>query len=51
MDKSHADRFAKDLEIVLSVLETAQREKLAARIEAGPPAHVGRPGHDVKAPQ
>ena len=32
-----ADRFAADLQIIVSVLDPAQREKLAARIEAGPP--------------
>jgi Spy/CpxP family protein refolding chaperone len=37
--RDHADRFAADLAIITSVLEPAQREKLAARIEAGPPAH------------
>jgi Spy/CpxP family protein refolding chaperone len=42
--RDHGDRFAKDLAVVLSVLEAGQREKLAARIEAGPPAHMGRPG-------
>jgi Spy/CpxP family protein refolding chaperone len=35
-----ADRFATDLQIITSVLEPAQREKLAARIEAGPPARA-----------
>ena len=35
-----ADRFATDLQIITSVLEPAQREKLAARIEAGPPART-----------
>ena len=39
----HADRFAADLAIITSVLEPAQREKLAARIEAGPPARMGKP--------
>ena len=39
----HADRFAQDLAIITSVLEPAQREKLAARIEAGPPARIGKP--------
>lgn len=39
----HADRFAADLVILTSVLEPAQREKLAARIEAGPPARMGKP--------
>jgi Spy/CpxP family protein refolding chaperone len=34
----HADRFAQDLATITSVLDPAQREKLAARIEAGPPA-------------
>ncbi|MDB5215831.1 MAG: hypothetical protein JWO86_3758 [Myxococcaceae bacterium] len=36
----HADRFAKDLAAVMSVLDAAQREKLAAKIEAGPPARL-----------
>jgi Spy/CpxP family protein refolding chaperone len=39
----HAARFAKDLSVIVSVLEPAQREKLAARIEAGPPAHGPKP--------
>ncbi len=37
-----AERFATDLQIITSVLEPAQREKLAARIEAGPPARGTR---------
>ena len=39
----HADRFAADLTFITSILDASQREKLAARIEAGPPARVGRP--------
>ena len=46
----HADRFAKDLAIVTSVLDAAQREKLAARIEAGPPARPGKPMGEKLAP-
>jgi Spy/CpxP family protein refolding chaperone len=37
----HAVRFASELATVTSVLDAAQREKLAARIEAGPPARTG----------
>ncbi len=36
--KGHEDRMAKDLAIITSVLDSAQREKLATRIEQGPPA-------------
>lgn len=35
--KGHEDRMAKDLAIITSVLDSAQREKLATRIEQGPP--------------
>ena len=38
----HADHLAKELSIVLSVLDPAQREKLAAKIEQGPPARPAR---------
>jgi Spy/CpxP family protein refolding chaperone len=41
----HGDHFARELSIVTSVLDAAQREKLAARIEAGPPAGERAPGH------
>lgn len=34
----HADHFAQELSIITSVLEPAQREKLAQKIEAGPAA-------------
>ena len=40
-----ASHFARELAIVTSVLDAAQREKLAARIEAGPPAGERAPGH------
>ncbi len=35
--RAHAEARVKHLEALLAVLEPAQREKLAARIEAGPP--------------
>ena len=38
----HGDRMLKDLAILVSVLDSAQREKLAARIEQGPPEHGHR---------
>ncbi len=40
--EGHADRMATDLQIVVSVLDQAQREKLAAKIEQGPPARPMR---------
>lgn len=40
--QGHADRMATDLQIVVSVLDQAQREKLAAKIEQGPPARPMR---------
>jgi Spy/CpxP family protein refolding chaperone len=36
--QDHADRMAKELAIVVSVLTPAQREQLAQKIEQGPPA-------------
>ena len=33
---NHADHFAQELSVITSVLEPAQREKLAQKIEAGP---------------
>jgi len=36
----HVDHFAADLAAVTSVLDATQREKLAQRIEAGPPANA-----------
>lgn len=45
--QSHAARMAEQLSVVVSVLDAAQREKLAQKIEQGPPArpqgHMGRP--------
>ncbi len=38
----HADRMANELSIIVSVLDQAQREKLAAKIEQGPPARPAR---------
>lgn len=38
----HAEQMAKELSIILSVLDPAQREKLAAKIEQGPPARPAR---------
>ena len=35
-----ADRFAKTLEVLAAVLDATQREKLATKIEAGPPARI-----------
>ena len=37
------DHHADELAIVVSVLQPAQREQLAAKIEAGPPARDGKP--------
>ena len=39
----HADRMAAELAIITSVLEPAQREKLATKIEQGPPARPATP--------
>jgi Spy/CpxP family protein refolding chaperone len=47
----HAERFAADLTFITSILDAGQREKLAARIEAGPPARVGRPVPGAKLQQ
>lgn len=41
--KGHADRMAKELSIIVSVLDASQREKLAQKIEQGPPARPARP--------
>ena len=38
MPNGHADAMAKDLQVIVSVLTPAQREKLAQKIEQGPPA-------------
>lgn len=38
MPKGHADGMAKQLQVIVSVLTPAQREKLAQKIEQGPPA-------------
>jgi len=35
-----ANRMAKDLQVVVSVLDPAQREKLAQKIELGPQART-----------
>jgi Spy/CpxP family protein refolding chaperone len=42
---AHTDRFASSLAVITSVLDASQREKLATKIEAGPPAR------NIKAPQ
>ena len=39
---SHGARMAKDLQVIVSVLDAAQREKLAQKIEQGPPARPER---------
>ena len=38
--KDHADHMATELAIITSVLDPAQREKLATRLEQGPPARA-----------
>ena len=41
MDKG-GDHFAKELQAIVSVLDGTQREALAKKIEAGPPAHQAK---------
>ena len=41
--EGHADHFAKELQVIVSVLDGTQREALAKKIEAGPPAHTAPP--------